>query len=51
MHIFYIEKNLTAIYIKFLNFDGIIETDSGSYQMLHYKKDLEIKIEKLLNIK
>ena len=27
---------------KFLNFDGIIETDSGSYQMLHYKKDLEI---------
>jgi len=28
---------------KFLNFDGIIETDSGSYQMLHYKKDLEIK--------
>ena len=27
---------------KFLNFDGIIETDSGSYQMMHYKKELEI---------
>jgi len=28
---------------KFFEFDGIIETDSGSYQMLHYKKDLEIE--------
>lgn len=28
---------------KFLNFDGIIETDSGSYQILHYKKDIEVK--------
>ena len=27
---------------KVLKFDGVIETDSGSYQMLHYKKDLEI---------
>ncbi len=27
---------------EFLKFDGIIETDSGSYQMLHYKKDLEV---------
>lgn len=27
---------------KFLNFYGVIETDSGSYQMLHYKRDLEI---------
>ncbi|MGC9079709.1 MAG: tRNA guanosine(15) transglycosylase TgtA [Nanopusillaceae archaeon] len=27
---------------ELLNFDGIIETDSGSYQMLHYKKELEI---------
>jgi len=27
---------------KYLDFDGIIETDSGSYQMLHYKKNLDI---------
>ncbi|BFI73294.1 tRNA-guanine(15) transglycosylase [Nanoarchaeota archaeon] len=27
---------------NFLNFDGIIETDSGSYQILHYKKDIEV---------
>jgi len=28
---------------RYFNFDGIIETDSGSYQMLHYKRDLEIE--------
>jgi len=28
---------------KYFNFDGIIETDSGSYQILHYKRDLEIE--------
>ncbi len=27
---------------KFLNFNGVIETDSGSYQMLHYKKEIEV---------
>ncbi len=27
---------------KLLGFDGVIETDSGSYQMLHYEKEIEI---------
>jgi len=28
---------------EYFGFDGVIETDSGSYQMLHYKKDLEVE--------
>lgn len=33
-----LETNLN----KFFNFSGIIETDSGSYQILHYKKDIDV---------
>jgi len=28
---------------RYFEFDGVIETDSGSYQMLHYRKDLEVE--------
>lgn len=34
---------------KFLGFDGLIETDSGSYQMLHYKKSLEFSNKEIIN--
>lgn len=34
---------------KFLEFDGVIETDSGAYQMLHYKKELEVSNEEIIN--
>ncbi|MGC9132821.1 MAG: tRNA guanosine(15) transglycosylase TgtA [Nanopusillaceae archaeon] len=33
---------------KYLNFNGIIETDSGSYQILHYKKELEINNKEII---
>ncbi len=32
----------------FFEFKGVIETDSGSYQMLHYKKDLDISNEEIV---
>lgn len=46
-YILYRDSNLREILLengikKFLNFHGIIETDSGSYQILRYKRDLEI---------
>ena len=34
---------------KFLKFDGIIETDSGAYQMVHYKKELEVSNREIIN--
>ena len=37
------EKVLKEGIHDFLDFSGIIETDSGSYQMLHYKKNIEIE--------
>lgn len=46
-YIIYRDANLRDIVVErgihdFLGFDGLIETDSGSYQMLHYEKQLEI---------
>jgi len=42
------EKVLKKGIHKFLNFNGIIETDSGSYQMLHYKKEIEVNNEEIV---
>ncbi|MEM1804814.1 MAG: tRNA guanosine(15) transglycosylase TgtA [Nanopusillaceae archaeon] len=46
-YIIYSDKKLRETLLeinlnKYFDFSGIIETDSGAYQILHYKKDIDI---------
>jgi 7-cyano-7-deazaguanine tRNA-ribosyltransferase len=43
------EKALDKGIHRLLGFDGVIETDSGSYQMLHYKKSLEVSNKEIVD--
>ncbi|MEM0379371.1 MAG: tRNA guanosine(15) transglycosylase TgtA [Nanopusillaceae archaeon] len=43
------EKMIEIGLHNYFNFSGVIETDSGSYQILHYKKDIDLSNEEIVN--